>query len=153
MKLKFLFASVICVLIMSMSIAGFAAAETLPADYTGNTDTLIDIKNPDAATSSTASKVCVVSAVATPGTTVTLYSYDADTNTYTKMYSGGVALETVVGAAGLYAQNIDLKTGVNNILVTAQSGDSVETIRLEITLLKNSISDAIRNIWQTIIGF
>ena len=137
---------------MSVSLTGFAAAETLPADYAGNTDSLIDIKNPESAVTSTATKVCVVSAVAAPGTTVTLYSFDADTNTYTKMYSDGAALETVVGAAGLYAQNIDLKTGVNNILVAAQSGDSVETIRLEITLLKSGISETLRNIWQTIIG-
>lgn len=152
MKLRLILISVICILIMSISVTGFAAADILASDYAGNTDTLIDIKNPEAAVSSTASKVCVISAVATPGTTVTLYTLDTESNTYTKMYSEGAPLETVVGAAGLYAQNIELKAGVNNILVTAESGELVETTRLEITLIKNSLSDTIRNIWQAIIS-
>ena len=152
MKLKFLTAVILCILIGTLPIISMASAETLPQDYKGNSEVLIDIKNPEAQASSTANKVCVISAVAVPGTTVTLYSYDSANNIYTKMYSEGLALETVVGAAGLYAQNIELKQGANNILVVAQSGDAVETAKLDITHIKNSLTDAIRNLWQSIIG-
>lgn len=152
MKLKFITAVILCILIGALPILSMASYETLPADYKGNSEVLIDIKNPETAVSSTANKACVISAVALPGTTVTLYSYDSVNNIYTKMYSEGLALETVVGAAGLYAQNIELKQGVNSILVVAQSGDAVETAKLDITYIKNSITDAIRNLWQSIIG-
>ena len=152
MKLKFITAVILCILIGAFPLLSMASSETLAADYKGNSEILIDIKNPETAVSSTANKVCVISAVALPGTTVTLYSYDSANDIYTKMYSEGAALETVVGAAGLYAQNIELKQGANSILVVAQSGDAVETAKLDITHIKNSIADAIRNLWQSIIG-
>lgn len=152
MKLKFITAVIICILIGAMPLIGMASAETLPADYKGNSEVLIDIKNPEAQASSTANKACVISAVAVPGTTVTLYSYDEATGIYSRMYLEGATLETVVGAAGLYAQNIELKQGANNILVVAQLGDAVETAKLNITYIKNSLADTIRNLWQTIIG-
>ncbi len=144
---------ILCAVLCLVPMAGFASAESLSQGYAGNVDYLIDIKNPEAVTTSTASKVCVVSAVAAPGTTVTLYKYDESAGKYVKMYSDGKALEAVVGAAGLFAQNIELKNGSNNILVVAAMGDNVETIKLDITLVKNnSISDSLRNLWQTIIG-
>lgn len=152
MKLKKLMAIIVCVVICIMPLSGFAAAETLSGDYQGNADHLIDIKNPEEIITSTTSKVCVISAVAVPDTTVTLYSLNEESGKYVKMYSDGAALEKVVGAAGLYAQSINLKTGVNNILVVAQSGNSVEAVKLQVTLVKSSLSDALRNIWQTIVG-
>ncbi len=152
MKLKFITAVILCILMAVLPVISMASSETLSADYKGNSDALIDIKNPETAESSTANKVCVISAVAIPGTTVTLYSYDSANGIYTKMYVDGAALETVVGAAGLYAQNIELKQGANGILVVAQSGDLVETAKLDITHIKNSLTDAIRNLWQSIIG-
>lgn len=152
MKLKILIVSLLCILISAMPLLGMASSETLPQDFKGNSETLIDIKNPETEASSTANKACVISAVALPGTTVTLYSFDSANSIYTKMYAEGTALETVVGAAGLYAQNIELKQGVNSILVVAQSGDAIETAKLDITYIKSSLTDAIRNLWQTIIG-
>jgi len=148
MKLKKLTAILLCALMCVMPLTSFASSETLLGNYTGNTEILIDIKNPEQALTSTSSKVCVISAVASPDTTVTLYSFNEESGLYHKMYSEGVSLEKVVGAAGLYAQSIELKTGVNNILVVAQSGNLVETNRIQIKLIKNSLSNAIRNIWH-----
>jgi hypothetical protein len=68
------------------------------------------------------------------------------------MYSGETALESVVGAAGLYAQNIELNPGTNNILVVATSGASVEAVKLQVTLVKSNLIDTIRNFWQTVLN-
>ena len=102
------------------------------------------------ATSSTANKFCVISAVAVPGTKVTLYNYESSRGQYVKMYSDGRALEAVVGAAGLYARTVSLKNGANTILVVASNGNSVETVKLDITVVKSEASGNIINIWQTL---
>ena len=148
-KLAIIFAIIFCML----PISAFASAEVLPAGYVGNTDALIDVKNPDSPVSSTTNRVCVVSAVAVPGTTVTLYSYDSTLNQYNKMYSQGKAFESVVGAAGLYAQNIELKGGSNTILVVATSGNLTETVKLDITMIRSDVAENIINIWQTLIDY
>ena len=56
-------------------------------------------------------------------------------------------------AAGLYAQSVELKSGANTILVEANSGDATETIKLDITLLKNDFAESLRSIWQTLINY
>ncbi len=152
MKTTKIMAIIIAFIICILPVSAFASADVLPVGYAGNTNSLIDIKNPEALVSSTATKVCVVSAVAVPGTTVTLYSYDPVFGQYVKMYSEGKALEAEVGAAGLYAQKVELKAGLNTILVVASSGNSVETKRLDITLLKSDIAENIISIWQTLIN-
>ncbi len=152
MNIKKLLSCILAVALLVVPLTAFASPETLSADYAGNTTELIDIKNPEVNVSSTANKAMVISAVAASGTTVTLYNLDSATNTYVKMYADGAALESVVGAAGLYAQNLALTYGTNNIMVVATSGTSVETAKLEITLIKYNLIDAIKNLWQSILN-
>ena len=153
MILKKLITTALIVAFMLIPVTSMASAETLSADFSGNTTELIDIKNPEIAVSTTANKACVVSAVAQSGTTVTLYKLSSDTNTYNKMYApDGTALEAVVGAAGLYAQNFELTYGTNSIMVVASSGNLTEVSKIEITLVKNNLIDTIRNFWQSLIN-
>lgn len=152
MTFKKLISTVLIIMICLVPLSAFASEETLPADYAGTGAELIEIKNPETIESTTANKACVISAVAASGTTVTLYTLNAETNTYVKMYSGETALESVVGAAGLYAQNIELNPGTNNILVVATSGASVEVVKLQVTLVKSNLIDTIRNFWQTVLN-
>lgn len=152
---KHVLIAVIAVLMSVMlPVAALASAETLPASYAGNVDYLIDIRNPESVISSTTGKSCTLSAVAVPGTVVTLYSFNESTNTYEKLYSDGKALETTVGASGFYAQSISLKNGLNTILVVASTNkDTVETTRLEITLLKTNVSENVKSLWQSLMGY
>jgi len=62
-------------------------------------------------------------------------------------------LESEVGAAGLYAQNIELKNGANKILVVASSGNLTETVKLDITMVRSDVAENIINIWQTLIDY
>lgn len=134
-------------LIMSVlccSSVSAASSESIPTDYTGSCDWLIEVKNPEIPSSTTSSKTFVVSAVALEGTIVTLYSLNSETNLYEKIYVDEAPLESVVGASGLYAQQITLKEGLNNILVYASNGVSDETVKLEINLLSESFLDKIK---------
>ena len=107
----------------------------LPATYSGNASGIISLKNPAAFVSATTTKSYVVSAVAQPDTTVTLYSYNASTDKYDKMVSeNGEVMQTVVGASGLYAQSVNLNSGKNNIMVVASNTAGIEVVKVEITL-------------------
>jgi len=145
---------VIAAMLMLLPVVSMASVENLPVDYEGSVNYLIDIRNPESIISSTTNKTCVISAISLPGTTVTLYSLNSETNTYDKMYLDDKALEATVGASGLYAQNIELKTGLNNILVVASAnGETIETVKLEITLLKSSVSENVKSLWQSLLSY
>lgn len=122
-----------------------AASETVTADYSATCDWLITVKNPEAAFSSTSSKTVVISAVALEGTIITLYNLNPETNLYEKIYVDGAALETVVGASGLYAQQITLKEGVNNLMVYATNGVDDQIAKLSINLLSEGFIDKIKS--------
>ena len=145
---------VIAAMLMLLPVVSMASVENLPVDYEGSVNYLIDIRNPESIISSTTNKTCVISAISLPGTTVTLYSLNSETNTYDKMYLDDKALEATVGASGLYAQNIELKAGLNNILVVASAnGETIETVKLEITLLKSSVSENVKSLWQSLLSY
>lgn len=144
----------LAVSLLILPTVSMAASENLPKDYVGNANYLIDIRNPESVISSTTGKVCVISAIAVPNTTVTLYSFNNSTNTYEKMYADGKALEATVGASGLYAQSIELKNGLNSIMVVASTNGAVtETVKLEITLLKSNVSDNVKSLWQNLLSY
>lgn len=151
---KRIIAFLVAAVFMVMPVMSMAANESLPSDFEGSVNYLIDIRNPESIISSTTNKSCVISAVALPGTTVTLYSFNAENNTYEKMYVDGKALESTVGASGLYAQNIELNNGLNTIMVVASAnGETIETVKLEITLLKNSVSENVKSLWQSLLSY
>jgi len=127
------------------SLTVSAASETVTFDYAGSCDWLIEVKNPETPSSTTSSKTFVISAVAVEGTIVTLYALNSETNLYEKIYVDEVALESAVGASGLYAQQIPLKEGMNNIMVYATNGVDDEAVRLEINLLNESFLDKIKS--------
>ena len=111
------------------------ADQFVPADYSGNSTELIDVKNPASFVSATTTKSYVVSAIATPNTTVSLYSYNILSGRYEIMVSeAGEKMIATVGASGLYAQSVNLNSGKNNIMVVAVNGASTEVVKLEITL-------------------
>lgn len=109
--------------------------ETLPANYSGNATNLIFVKNPASLVSSTTTKSYVISAVAQSGTNVALYAYNSAEGRYEKLYTeGGVAMQSTVGASGLYAQSVNLNSGKNTIMVVASGAGGTEVIKLDITL-------------------
>lgn len=151
---KRIFAALLAVMLLMAPVISMAAAENLPADYSGSVSYLIDIKNPESIISSTTSKTCVISASAVCGTTITLYSLNTETNTYDKMYIDGKALEATVGQSNMYAQSIELKNGLNSIMVVASAnGEVFETVKLEITLLKSSVSSDVKSLWQSLLSY
>lgn len=126
-------------------IVSSASSETVTLDYAGTCDWLITIKNPESVSSTTSAKTLVISAVAVEGAMITVYNLNPQTNLYEKMYADGAPLEAVVGASGLYAQQITLKEGMNNLMVYATNGFDDQAIRLDINLLSEGFIDKIKS--------
>lgn len=141
---KTLIALSLVLMTCAMPLLASASSETVTYDYTGSCGWLITIKNPETESSTTSSKTFVLSAVAYEGTIITVYNLNPETNLYEKVYVDGQPLETVVGASGLYAQQITLKEGANNLMVYATNGVDDQAVRLEISLLSNGFIDKIK---------
>jgi len=138
-KMSKLITSVVLIFVMSIvsCVCTFASGTSLPTNYSGTVDYLIDIRNPETIVSTTTNRNCVISAVAVRGTKVTLYAYNSATGKYEVLRNAyGEKLETYVGSSGLYVQQITLKDGLNSIMVVANSSSvTYEVVKLEISLL------------------
>lgn len=144
-KLTRILTSVVLIIVMlSISfVSALASSSSLPENYTGTVDYLIDIRNPETIVSTTTNRNCVISAVAVKGTKVTLYAYNQWTGTYEVLTNAhGERMETYVGSSGLYVQQITLKDGLNSIMVVAHSSNvTYEVVKLEISLLNKGYMD------------
>jgi hypothetical protein len=147
--MKKLVSILLCVIIMALPVVSLAATpELIGSTYTGNSNDLFDILNPDSFSTTTTISTCIVTAAAHPDSNVAIYIFDEATQLYRKIttYFGGVRLEeTVVGASGLYAQQVLLKEGLNKILVYAQHGSKIQTSPLEITLANEKFTGNIKS--------
>ncbi len=138
----------ICIAVFACPFTTLAAPEFLGTDYAGNATYLMNILNPEQFSTITSNATCIVSAAAVQGTNVAVYLYDAPTGMYRKIntYINGVKQdEVLVGASGLYAQQVLLREGLNKILVYAKNGNDVQTIRLEVTLLGNQYVGSLKS--------
>lgn len=144
-KLTRILTSVVLIIVMSSIsfVSALASSSSLPENYTGTVDYLIDIRNPETIVSTTTNRNCVISAVAVKGTKVTLYAYNQWTGTYEVLTNAhGERMETYVGSSGLYVQQITLKDGLNSIMVVAHSSNvTYEVVKLEISLLNKGYMD------------
>ena len=147
--MKKLVSILLCVIIMALPVVSLAATpELIGSTYTGNANDLFDILNPDSFSTTTTISTCIVTAAAHPDSNMAIYIFDEATQLYRKIttYFGGVRLEeTVVGASGLYAQQVLLKEGLNKILVYAQHGSKIQTSPLEITLVNEKFTGNIKS--------
>lgn len=151
--MKKLIICMVCIIALLVPTMSFAAApEFLGANFKGNTSNLVDILNPDSFSTTTSNSICVVSAAANQGTSVAIYMFDAATGLYRKIntYFNGVRLEeSAVGASGLYARQVLLREGLNKILVFAQNGSAIQTVRLEVSLLSEAYIGNLRTFIAT----
>lgn len=136
--MKKFIALLICMMIVVIPMGAMAAPEFVGEEYSGNTDSLFTVLNPDSFSTTTSCSTCIVSAAGTQGSTMAVYLFDSATGMYRKIntYINDVKqADSVVGWSGLYAEQVLLRNGLNKILVYAQNGSQIQTNRLEVTLV------------------
>ncbi|MBR5157092.1 MAG: hypothetical protein IKW59_04915 [Clostridia bacterium] len=133
------------------SVSAFATPDTLPADIASTNESLITVRAPETTTISTTNSKLAISAVAAPGTVVTVYRYDVATNLFYKVMLEDEPLESVVGSSWLFASQVDLQTGLNQFIVRGAIDDENFTIsRFDVNLLNEGFMDRIKGVISVI---
>lgn len=130
-----------------MSIAAFAAPETLPGDVTSTKAGLVSLKVPQQIVSTTTNETLAISATAPQGTTVTVYRFNTVTGEYNKVYLNEAPVEAVVGPTMLFAGQVELSHGMNKFIIRGESPDGNSTVvRFEVTLLNKGFMERIKSL-------
>ena len=139
--------ALVLVMAFALSVSAFASPDTLPADIASTNENLITVRAPETTTVSTTNSKLAISAVASPGTVVTVYRYDAATDLFHKVMFEGEPVEAVVGSSWLFASQVDLQTGLNQLIVRGAIDEENFTIsRFDVNLLNEGFMDRIKGV-------
>lgn len=150
MKTKFFAAALTAAALFTAFLpASYASyGPVMPVEMYSDSQELIYIKKPETATTSTSDKTYTLSAVGTPGTVVSIYKYDPNSNLYVLIRD-----DVAVGSSGLYSMTVDLDDNSNIFRVFAQNGAASQTVNIEINKIKQSTIDKLKGISVTILDF
>ncbi len=156
---KVVFTVLLTVAMLACQLGAFASPDTISADSTGNSNSLVVVTKPKNQKDSTFGNSYIISGYGKEDTVVTLYSYSLDEGVYKKMFndtqyvdaSGAVqntqtAAEVKIGASGLFMNTISLNQGANDILVRAENGDRVQLMKLSLTKYSYNLFDIIKSL-------
>lgn len=127
----------------SVSFASFGSSISLSEK--GTASDLIYIKRPESHSASTSDRTYTISAVGAQGTKIKVYKYNPS--------SGVCALiknETSIGASGMYSVVVDLVSDTNIFVVTAENSKGSQAVRIDISKIKKSTVDKLKNVTVTI---
>ncbi len=144
---KKVFICILCAVLFGLSsLSCLAAPEEVSAYDGGTASGLMTVKKPETSVSSTTKQNYTLSAVCVSGAEVALYSYDATSGVFRLKRDGyGNPLVKYVNAGGIYLQEVDLAKETNALLLRAELGEgNYQLVRLDITLLDQSLLDSIR---------
>lgn len=150
--LRFIVCSIMSLMFFCLSAVGvFATPEVLSRDAISTRDGLVTVCAPENVYSSTTNRKLAISAVASPGTIVTVYRYDPNTLCFHKMWVNGEALEASVGSSWLFATQVDLQPGMNQFLVRGAWDENTYSItRFDVNLLNEGFMDRVKGVISVI---
>ena len=120
------------------STCAFAAPMVIAPDETGNSNSLISIKNPAALTATTTDRTYTVTTSGRPGVDVTIYRRSNYDGYFYRVFQGGYTLSGTIGASCVYVVSVELIEGGNKLLVYAENADERQIIKIDITRLSQS---------------
>ncbi len=126
-----------------------AAYETsIPITAQGNSSSLIYIKRPRSLAASTSDKTYTISATGAQGTTVRVYKQTPGQNDCALIKSA-----KKIGASGLYSTVVDLSSSSNTFVVYAENGGNSQVVKINISKVKQSTVDRLKNATVNILNF
>lgn len=136
----------IIMVVPSVSYAAFGSSLSLYA--AGNSNSLIYIKRPESHSASTSDRTYTISAVGSQGTKVRIYRYNPSTGSCYLIKN-----EAQIGASGLYSTVVELASDSNVFMVTAEKGSSNQVVRIDISKIKKSTVNKLKNVTVNIRSF
>ncbi len=145
--LKAVSAFLICSLMLLSCLTVFASPDSLPADVVSTKEGLITLCTPENSITSTTSDKIALSAIASPGTIVTVYRYDYNTASYQKVFADDAPIEASVGASWLFATQLNLQQGMNQFIIRGAWDDHTYSVtKFDVNLLNLSFMDRVKGI-------
>ncbi|MBO5060958.1 MAG: hypothetical protein J6C82_08600 [Clostridia bacterium] len=136
-------------MLFAIQCVSFAAYETsIPLTAQGSTTDLIYIKRPQSHSASTSDKTYTISAVGASGTNIRVYRYSESENICKLIKSA-----KQIGASGLYSTVVDLPDNNNTFIVYAENGGADQVVKIEISKVKKSTVDKLKNVTVNILNF
>ena len=134
-----------------LTSVAFAAPEVMYSDMQGNA-ALMTVLKPEEDTT-VYSRDYLLSCIAAPETEITIYSKNSD-GLYYPMVEDETIVSGVVGASGIFTEEITLKRGQDNaLLIYAQKGDENQIEYRNITVKAKRARDRVKNFAANIESF
>ncbi|MBC7764852.1 MAG: hypothetical protein H7Y41_00080 [Hyphomonadaceae bacterium] len=138
------------VMMMLLPISVFASPDTLGLDEKGTVDSLIVCNNGTGEGETTFETNFVLSGSGKQNVVATMYIFDNETQLYKKVYitKDGklVEAEWVIGASGLFMQEVTLTEGNNKFAIRAAKEGDTQVVHLEIVRMNQDFFAIIKGI-------
>lgn len=141
--------ALLLVFVMMLALSATSLAAPFTYGSVGNASDILVIKKPENAQSQSNKTVYPISGVAALGCTVTVYKQNPVDGLYHSLVDAeGKAMQTTVGASGLFCFNVALGSGDNNLAVESVSADGAKIQRtfIKINLVAQSWLDSIKGL-------
>ena len=137
---KLISALIFSVMLLCVPASALCAPANLPAAVQVSATGIITVTNPPSFTSTT-QKGVVFCGYGTPGTTVTIYEFNSDINSYLPVLNGSVTINN----SGVFWKKVDFSGGYHKVIVFAENGDKTQAVKREINVLSPNIADKLKS--------
>ncbi len=130
------------ILILFSGICAFAAhPASIGGDEVSTASDLIVVKKPEANNSATTKTTYGITGTGKNGVSVAYYTAAADGTYSIALNADGEALQSTIGAAGVFYKQVSLSEGHNKFAVRAEYNGLCQVTYLDINLLKQEVID------------
>ena len=139
MKKTIISVLLVFVFILTASVSVFAHPATIADGTEGTGSSLITIKKPDSASTSTVKTKYSITGIGSEGVSICIYTHNGTSYVPQKNADGSVATYTI-GSSGVFYRQIALKEGENRICVRAEAIDGKSQLcYLTITVVNSAV--------------
>ncbi len=142
-KLLFILTAAISMVLLTFIVSS-AAPASLPATVS-TSGNIITVTNPPSF-STTTNKGIVFCGYGESNSKLYFYEYDSATNTYKPIYENGEQVSLTINSSGVFWKKINFPSGYHKVIVYAESGSLVQSVKREINVITSDIVDRIKGL-------
>jgi hypothetical protein len=121
------------IILFTFSFSVIAAPNKIDNDFKGNSSSLIKITNLKGNKITVYDNLLTIKGTGEEDTEVSIFQYDKDKDMYIRCKDdSGDDLVWKIGASGMFVKQLDLKIGVNKILIYAQNVNGKQVRKIEV---------------------
>ena len=142
------------VICLGFALFGALSSQAAPAFIPANeaySSSLVTITNPPAF-STTTQKGVVFCGYGQKDKKLYFYEYNSANNTYKPILSKGEPISVTINSSGVFWKKIDFLSGYHKVVVYAEAGSKVQTVKREINVIGADLADKIKGFTVNVTG-